>query len=229
MAHTSTGSATSRNHFLITLFHAAGSLSFIYCFYLLTTWDSIYARAFGWYFQFLTVIGVATSLITFVFGLAADLTLQDVFFRAKNAVTILATPLEVLITFLYWSIRSHDPALLMSQELFNGLDPWPDIGFHIAPAAFLAVDFLLLSPHAIITTRSMLSLSTISALLYWCWCELCFYQNGWYPYPLMDRFTVTQRVLVFIGSAGILTLSSCVLQWMHSKVNDPMPKKLRVG
>ncbi|KAF5656560.1 hypothetical protein FHETE_10944 [Fusarium heterosporum] len=90
-------------------------------FYLLTTWDSMYARAFGWYFQFLTVIGVATSLITFALGLAADLTHQDVLFRAKSAVTILATPLEVLITFLYWSIRSHDPTLLMSQELFNEL------------------------------------------------------------------------------------------------------------
>ena len=179
MAYTSNKSATLCNHSLITLFHAAGSLSFSYSFYLLTTWDSIYARSFGWYFQFLTVVGIATALITFVLGLAADVTLQNAFFKAKNAVSTLATPLEVLVTLLYWSIRSHDPALLMSMELFEGLTPWPDIGFHIAPAAFLALDFLLLSPHATLTPRGIISQIIVATLAYWCWCELCFSQNGW--------------------------------------------------
>jgi hypothetical protein len=100
-----------------------------------------------------------------------------VFSRAKNATSVLATPLEVLIAVLYWSIRMHDPALLMPEDLV--IDPLPDLGFHLVPAVLLVLDFLLLSRGATITTRGMMLLSTVLAVAYWCWIELCFYQNGW--------------------------------------------------
>ncbi|KAH7233093.1 FAR-17a/AIG1-like protein [Fusarium tricinctum] len=226
MAPTQNTSASLRTRTLKTGFHALGTSSFAYSFYLLTTWESSYSDSFGWYFQLLTVVGLATSLVTFSLGLAADLTLKDVFSRAKNATSVLATPLEVLIAVLYWSIRMHDPALLMPEDLV--IDPLPDLGFHLVPAVLLVLDFLLLSRGATITTRGMMLLSTVLAVVYWCWIELCFYQNGWYPYPMMDKFSATQRVTIFVASAGLLTLSSSALQWIHGKIHSSVTKKGRV-
>ncbi|CAJ0543604.1 Ff.00g038340.m01.CDS01 [Fusarium sp. VM40] len=226
MASTQNTSASLRTRVLKTGFYALGTSSFAYSFYLLTTWESSYSVSFGWYFQLLTVVGLATSLVTFSLGLAADLTLKDVFSRAKNATSVLATPLEVLIAVLYWSIRMHDPALLMPEDLV--IDPLPDLGFHLVPAVLLVLDFLLLSRGATITTRGMMTLSTVLAVVYWCWIELCFYQNGWYPYPMMDKFSAAQRVTIFVASAGLLTLSSSGLQWIHGKIHSTVTKKDRV-
>ncbi|KAF0634913.1 hypothetical protein FPSE5266_09336 [Fusarium pseudograminearum] len=213
-------SASSR-----VLFHALGTSSFMFSFYLLTTWDSNYSRSFGWYFQLLTVVGLALSLVTFSLGLIADLAPADILFKAKDAVAVLATPLEVLIAVLYWSIRMHDPSLLMPEDLI--IDPLPDLGFHLVPAVLLALDLVLWSPRATITTRSMMSLSTVLAVVYWCWIELCFYKNGWYPYPMMDQFSAIQRVVIFIASAGLLTASSSALQYVHGKVYSPKTRKIR--
>ncbi|KAF4962745.1 hypothetical protein FSARC_9193 [Fusarium sarcochroum] len=226
MAYATSTSATLRTRAFTALFHSLGLFSFTFSFYLLTTWESMYSRSFGWYFQLLTVLGLATSWITFLLGLLGDLAPCDGIFRAKNAISVLATPLEVLIAVLYWSIRLHDPALLMPEDLV--IDPLPDLGFHLVPAVLLVLDFVLLSPQATITTRSMISLSTILAVLYWCWIELCFYQNGWYPYPMMDQFSAGQRISIFIASSGLLTLSSSGLQWIHDKVHSPMSKKMRM-
>ncbi|KAF5010363.1 hypothetical protein FDECE_3479 [Fusarium decemcellulare] len=212
------------------LFHAFGISSFVYSFYLLTTWESIYSPSFGWYFQLLTVIGLAASLVSFSFGILADVTLNHAFFDAKNATAILATPLEVVISVLYWTVRSYDPTLLMPEDMV--IDFWPDVGFHLTPAVLLLLDFILLSPQLKITARGMMSLSTVSALAYWCWIELCFSRNGWYPYPMFDQYSTVQRLSFFIVSAGLLTASSSGLQWVHSKVQSPqlhVPTKLRVS
>lgn len=149
----------------------------MFSFYLLTTWDSNYSRSFGWYFQLLTVVGLALSLVTFSLGLVADLVPANTLSKAKDAVAVLATPLEVLIAVLYWSIRMHNPSLLMPEDLV--IDPLPDLGFHLVPAVLLALDLVLWSPRATITTRNMMSLSTVLAVVYWCWIEFCFYKNGW--------------------------------------------------
>lgn len=122
-------------------------------------------------------MGLALSLVTFSLGLVADLVPANTLSKAKDAVAVLATPLEVLIAVLYWSIRMHDPSLLMPEDLV--IDPLPDLGFHLVPAVLLALDLVLWSPRATITTRSMMSLSTVLAVVYWCWIELCFYKNGW--------------------------------------------------
>ncbi|KAK6703673.1 hypothetical protein SNK04_013604 [Fusarium graminearum] len=207
------------------LFHALGTSSFMFSFYLLTTWDSNYSRSFGWYFQLLTVVGLALSLVTFSLGLVADLVPANTLSKAKDAVAVLATPLEVLIAVLYWSIRMHNPSLLMPEDLV--IDPLPDLGFHLVPAVLLALDLVLWSPRATITTRNMMSLSTVLAVVYWCWIEFCFYKNGWYPYPMMDQFSAIQRVVIFVASAGLLTASSSALQYVHGKVHSPTTRKIR--
>ena len=66
-------------------------------------------EAYGWHFQYLTIIGLALATITFIFGLLADVTLSRRLFLMKNVFSFCSAPLEVLISLLYWSLRLVRP------------------------------------------------------------------------------------------------------------------------
>lgn len=168
---------TSPSRSLSLILHVLGVASFSYNFHFLTAWDTPFAKAYGWHFQFLTIIGLTLSLVAFAFGILADLTSIPVLFQAKNAVAVLATPLEVVISILYWGIRFIDTSLLMPEDF--RLDLLPDMGFHLAPAVFLTLDLILFSPPWTIPAYGTMALSTVLAFAYWYWVELCFSHNGW--------------------------------------------------
>ncbi|KAL9626838.1 MAG: hypothetical protein Q9204_007003, partial [Flavoplaca sp. TL-2023a] len=81
-------------------------------------------EAYGWHFQYLTILGLALSTLTFTLGSFADMTSALPLFRLKNRFSILATPLEVLITVLYTSLVSIDKSLVIPPEFQLGF--WPD-------------------------------------------------------------------------------------------------------
>lgn len=62
-------------------------------------------EAYGWHFQYLTVIGLALSTLTFAVGLLADISLSARLFLLKNLLSICSAPMEVLISVLYWGLR----------------------------------------------------------------------------------------------------------------------------
>ncbi|KAF5025292.1 hypothetical protein F66182_2625 [Fusarium sp. NRRL 66182] len=208
---------TSPSRSASLLLHLTGITSFSYSFYFLTIWDTPFAVAYGWHFQFLTIIGLTASLVAFVLGALADLSLNYSLFQAKNAVAVLATPLEFVISILYWGLRFIDPKLLMPDGF--RLDIMPDIGFHLAPAVLLTLDLVLLSPPWTIPTYAVMAISTVVAFAYWYWVELCFSHNGWYPYPLFELLSTSQRVMLFTFSASLVTISSSFLKWAYGRVN----------
>ncbi|KAF4487861.1 integral membrane [Fusarium agapanthi] len=208
---------TSPSRNVSLLIHILGIASFSYNFYFLTVWDTPIARSYGWHMQFLTIIGLSASLIAFVLGALADITLSQTLFQAKNAVAVLATPLEVVISILYWGLRLIDPKLLMPDDFY--LHIIPDMGFHLAPAVLLSLDLVLLSPPWTIPAYGIMAISTAIAFAYWYWVELCFSHNGWYPYPLFELLSTTQRVMLFTFSAGLVTVSSSFLKWVYGRVN----------
>lgn len=176
---------SSPSRSLSLVLHVVGVLSFTYNFHFLTVWETPFAVAYGWHFQFLTILGLSASLLSFAIGILSDLTLSTTLFNIKNAICIVATPLEVLISLLYWGIRAIDPSLLMPDEFQIALIP--DIGFHLAPAVFLTLDLVLFSPPWTIPTYGVFSISTALAFSYWYWVELCFSHNGWYDsFPAFD-------------------------------------------
>ena len=63
-------------------------------------------ESYGWHFQYLTIIGLALSTLTFVFGLLADITLSRRLFAVKNALSVASAPIECLISILYWGLRA---------------------------------------------------------------------------------------------------------------------------
>lgn len=72
-------------------------------------------QAYGWHFQYLTVIGLTLSTFTFATALLADVTLSRRLFLVKNLLSVCCCPMEVLISVLYWGLRvaSSNPRVLM--------------------------------------------------------------------------------------------------------------------
>ncbi|OWY43466.1 far-17a aig1-like protein [Alternaria alternata] len=143
--------------------HVAGLISFYSSFKFLVDNPNIFNLSFGWHLQFLTIIGLSLSTVTFIFGLIADLTstalskspslnsdppavaLSEHLFRFKNYLALVAAPIEVTISVLYWTLKAIDGKLLVPPDL-----PLPpaiyDLGFHLVPAVVLTLDYVLLSP-----------------------------------------------------------------------------------
>ncbi|MCJ1355750.1 MAG: hypothetical protein MMC33_005742 [Icmadophila ericetorum] len=99
------------------------------------------------------------------------------------------------------------------------LDPWADIGFHLIPALALTIDLLFFSPPWTVAALPAMGISSVLAFGYWFWVELCYRNNGWYPYPLFDVLTPAWRVVLFAGSALVMTFSTATLKWVYAKIN----------
>ncbi|MCJ1286610.1 hypothetical protein MMC26_005956 [Xylographa opegraphella] len=183
----------------------------------LVDWPNPVNDSYGWHFQYLTIIGLALAILTFVFGSLADIIASRRLFVIKNALSVCSAPLEILISLLYWGIRAIDPQLVMPAWVV--IDPWADIGFHLAPALFLLLDLLFFSPPWSIPPLSALGVSGVLAFSYWWWVEHCFAHNGWYPYPLFELLSPAWRGVLFVGSALVMTGSTVCLKWVYGRVN----------
>lgn len=156
--------------------------------------------------------------MTFFIGSFADVTSSYRLIRYKNAFSVIATPLEVLISILYGGLSSVDKELVIPKEFQLGL--LPDISFHAVPAVVLTVDYLLLSPPWTISFRQSLGLSTALAFAYWFWVEQCYRHNGWYPYPIFEALTTPWRILLFCFSGALMAGSTEMLKLVYGALND---------
>jgi len=208
--------------------HALGLASYAYSFDYLVGHPNHINQAYGWHFQYLTIIGLSLATLTFGLGLVADVTLHRGAFAWKNVLSMCAAPMEVLISTLYWGLRAIDPALVVPPDLELPLPA--DLSFHLAPTVFLVLDILLLSPPWTIAALPACALSTAIAFLYWFWIEACFQRNGFYPYPLFELLDNTQRVALFGGCAAVMALITLALKMVYRLVNgagSERPGKLR--
>jgi hypothetical protein len=199
------------------LVHVLGLASYGYSYNYLIANPNQINQAYGWHFQYLTIIGLSLATLTFLLALLADLTLSPRVFALKNLVSMCSAPMEVLISFLYWGLRAIDPALVVPPEL--ELPVSADLSFHLAPSVLLLVDLLLLSPPWAITVLPAVGLSVVIAFCYWWWIELCYSYNGFYPYPLFAMLDANQRVGLFVGSALVMAANTMVLKWIYGRVN----------
>ncbi|EOA80884.1 uncharacterized protein SETTUDRAFT_166311 [Exserohilum turcica Et28A] len=222
--------------------HAIGLASFYMSFKFLADNPNVFNSSFGWHLQFLTIIGLSISTLTFIVALLADLTstalekssqlpsdppaqaLSEHLFRLKNYLALVAAPMEITISVLYWTLKAIDGKLLVDPEI-----PLPplfyDFGFHLVPAVVLSLDSVLLSPPWPTTPMNesapmiTLAMSTIVAFAYWIWIEICYSQNGFYPYPIFELLTTNQRIGLFVVSGVIMWVVGGVLRIIYAKVN----------
>ncbi|GCB26610.1 UPF0641 membrane protein PJ4664.05 [Aspergillus awamori] len=180
------------------LVHSLGLASFFFSFKYMHENPNRANEAYGWHFQYLTVIGLTLATLTFTAGLLADMTLSARLFLAKNLLSI-------------------DKRLVVPDWVI--LPMHADIGFHAVPSIVLLIDLLLLSPPWTITVLPALALSSTIAFGYWFWIERCFQFNGWYPYPVFDAVGFEGRVGLFALSAVVMALSTGTLKWLYGRVN----------
>jgi len=199
-------------------FKASFSWSFRY---LLTTPNPI-NDSFGWHLQYLTIIGLALSSVTFAIGLVADVVLSPFLFNIKNALAVVAAPLEILISLLYWGLRCIDPRLVV-PPMAPPLDVPTDLSFHMVPSLVMLIDILFLSPPWTITAVPAIGLSISIAVGYWLWVEQCFSRNGFYPYPIFEAAGLVGRAGLFAGSALIMALGTLGLRRVYALINGTGP------
>ncbi|CAG8079193.1 unnamed protein product [Penicillium salamii] len=122
------------------LVHLVGLSSFFWAFKYMHENPNQANQAYGWHFQYLTVIGLTLSTLTFFVGLLADITLSRRLFLVKNILSICSAPLEVLISVLYWglrSVRSRYQAHIVHANLASrSMSDWSfpnGLSFHFMP------------------------------------------------------------------------------------------------
>jgi len=204
--------------------HVAGLISFYYSFKFLSDNPNQISKSFGWHFQFLTIIGITICTACFTSGLIADITKSHFFFTLKNYLALVAAPIEIVISILYWGLRAIDDGLLAASDM-----PLPpvlfDLGFHLVPAVVLTLDNLFLSPPwpSMPTNPQasivMLVTSTAIAFAYWCWIELCFSYNGFYPYPIFSILSTGQRIGLFALSGTTMWAVGGALRVSFAYIN----------
>ncbi|KAF7719070.1 Integral membrane protein [Penicillium ucsense] len=187
-------------------------------------------EAYGWHFQYLTVIGLTLSTVTFLVALLADLTLSRRLFLIKNLLSICSAPMEVLISVLYWGLRLIDERLVVPDWATIPLHA--DLGFHAVPSIVMLLDLLFFSPPWTISALPSLGLSSAIAFGYWVWIERCFLYNGWYPYPIFEQLSTTGRAGLCSLSAVVMAVSTVTLRWLFGRINgfgSPVPAQSRPG
>ncbi|CAG8307607.1 unnamed protein product [Penicillium salamii] len=199
------------------LVHLVGLSSFFWAFKYMHENPNQANQAYGWHFQYLTVIGLTLSTLTFFVGLLADITLSRRLFLVKNILSICSAPLEVLISVLYWGLRSVDERLVIPEWVVIPLHA--DLSFHATPSIVMLIDLLFLSPPWTITVLPALMVSGTIAFGYWFWIEQCFAVNGWYPYPIFEALPTEGRIGLFTLSAVVMALSTITLKWLFGRVN----------
>ncbi|KAF1736317.1 hypothetical protein MY4038_005291 [Beauveria bassiana] len=201
------------------LWHLVGIASFTSSYKFLLDWKTPVSESYGWHLQFLTIIALTLSFVTFVVAVVADVTRSATLFGVKNSLSIVATPLNVVVTTLYYGISAIDPELVVPPEFRIPLAV--DLGFHFAPSLLLVFDYLVLSPPWTVGAPVVMGLSTSIAFGYWYWIELCYSKNGWYTYPIFALLNTPQRVILFTFSAVLVTVASSALKIVYTKLNEP--------
>lgn len=185
---------------------------------------NVITASYGWHFQYLTIIGLALSTLSFASGLLADVTSTNPPFVLKNYIALVAAPIEILISVLYWSLRTISPSLVVPDGL-PLLPFWNDLNFHLFPALLLSVDALLLSPpwptSPVNPNAPLITLvsSTVLAFAYWFWIELCYSYNGFYPYPIFSLLNTWQRVGLFAVSGATMWVVGASLRALYAYIN----------
>lgn len=156
--------------------HVAGIISCSLCFKYLVDHPTAINEAHGWHWQYLTVIGLTISLGVFGFGLLANITNSLTIFFLKNKLSLCSTPLEMLISILYWGLCAIDPTLVVPLDIY--VNPLADFGLHALPFILLSIDLLYFSPPPNKNIFRDIGISTFIAVSYWLWVEHCFSHNG---------------------------------------------------
>ncbi|KAI8067683.1 FAR-17a/AIG1-like protein [Gilbertella persicaria] len=201
------------------IFNTVGLVSNIYALKGIHSneFDNPYALGFGGQYQYLTILGLTTA--TIAFGLKIMRYFIPKFSSTiHEAVTNIATPLEGVISVLYWSMMLLDPHLLIPEDI-PGIPLFLDFTLHLFPAVFLWIDFLAFDVEFKRSNRHVGVIYGFAAF-YYVWSWYCQSVNGYWPYPFLGSFTLGMRTAFFVGAGilawGMYEFGAIVHQKMHA-------------
>ncbi|KAF8969985.1 FAR-17a/AIG1-like protein [Flammula alnicola] len=184
--------------------------------------DEVMSKQYGGHFQYLTIQGLSLACLSMMLGMVTDLfpQLTSVKF-AKRYLTIVAMPLSVVVSLIYWSLLLLFPKLIIPQVMSESsssatapvlfrLPLSVDLSLHAAPAVSLMLDFFLFeAKYNKRDVRVAAPIAVVAFALWYCiWVEYCGKMNkGVFPYPFLTENTQPVRIGIYIG-AIILSLSS---------------------
>jgi len=181
----------------------------------------------GGHWQFLTIQGLGLACVTTFFSLCADLLPSITLFKTlKRTVFMIAMPLSVVISSIYWSLLLFAPTLILppnpeqttptsSPDVPNimRLPLHHDLALHAVPAISMMLDFILFEsrygPSATQFAAPVMSL--LYCGFYSTFVEHVAEINGTFPYPFLTENPFPIRVGIYFGATSIALVSFWIL------------------
>ncbi|CAA7271803.1 unnamed protein product [Cyclocybe aegerita] len=198
--------------------------------------DTFIRNQYGGHFQYLTIQGLAVAWLTMVASLFSDLFPSIRAARSiKRYLMIMAMPLAVVISSIYWTLLVFFPALIIQKNLSGPSGAVPssstnatpefrlpltiDLALHAAPALSIILDFFVFERKYNkneVEAGAPVAIS-LYALGYTLWVEHCAQKNdGIFPYPFLTESTLPIRIGIYVGAAGLATVSFKLFNSLHS-------------
>ncbi|KAF4614547.1 hypothetical protein D9613_002984 [Agrocybe pediades] len=190
--------------------------------------DQIMRAQYGGHLQYLTIQGLALACLTMATGLLNDL--LPVFGTIKRSFMIIALPLSVVISSIYWSLIIFMPDLILqalpgdSAPSSSSDAPAPfriplsmDLALHAVPCISLILDFSFFEKKY---TKYEVKLAPIVAVVfslwYTLWVEHCGkMNNGIFPYPFLTENPLNVRIGIYIGATLLSIFSFRAINALH--------------
>ncbi|EPY49449.1 fungal protein [Schizosaccharomyces cryophilus OY26] len=206
----------SSTRFKSFLLHSIATASILWSFnWVEKNGDLDIRNSYGSYFQHLTMLSLAGTLLTMVVSLLADITNLKVFYKIKPAFLYVVCPLESIVTVLYWSIVMYDRSLLIPKTRPVQLPLNFDLSVHLMPTIYCLIDYFCFSTPFQLSFKLSIVMYLTVAFSYMWWVEKCYEVNKFYAYPILAILRPIEKGVLY-GTACVLSLLSyIVLKAVH--------------
>ncbi|KAI0636804.1 FAR-17a/AIG1-like protein [Trametes polyzona] len=184
----------------------------------------------GGHFQFLTIQGLALAWMTMVLSLAGDFIPSRFLRNAKRIGLMLALPLSIVISTIYWNLLLFMPHMIIMSDpeattpTSSDRVPEParlplsvDLALHAAPAVSMFIDFYFFERRysKSVSRWGSIVLAALAGSWYSWWVEHCASYNGFFPYPFLTENPFNIRVLIYAAATAFAAVSFMVLNALH--------------
>ncbi|PPQ80026.1 hypothetical protein CVT26_011911 [Gymnopilus dilepis] len=197
--------------------------------------DNFVRDQHGGHFQYLTIQGLALAWMTMLAGLINTIcpATRSLHF-IKRCLALIALPLSIVISILYWSLLLFMPGLILQS--FHEEPPasptmsdpfrvpfYLDLALHACPASFLLLDFFLFEKKYNKRDVSIASpaATIFFSLWYGIWVEYCGNRNEGdptpilVPYPFLTDNAFGIRVAIYTAASVLALLSFRLINFFH--------------
>ncbi|KAI8138399.1 FAR-17a/AIG1-like protein-domain-containing protein [Fennellomyces sp. T-0311] len=206
--------SSQRTSIILNTTGLVSNLIALYCVHWV--YENPYAVGFGGHFQYLTILGLTTATIAFSLKLLRHM-IPGTFEVAYEIVSNIATPLEGLVSCMYWGMAVIDPTLVTPKDM-PPIPPIVDCALHLYPAMFLWCDFLIFNFEFKRSPRHIAIIYAFGAF-YFAWSWACQSRNGHWPYPFLDELADGPRALFYVLSVTLCWFIYEIGAFVHSKLH----------